>query len=216
MRTLPRSQMLCAAAVLIGVGLVGCGGSSGSSSTASHTTTSSTAAVSGQAKPSHLASLTVTSTAGKRFGVVDPHYTCRGANVSPPIEWTGLSPEATASTKEILVFVRTISHGPIITNWALAGIKPNVTKIEEGKAPPGAIVGRNSSGQLGYSLCPPEHATVAFITIGVYALPRAIKPKPGFDPETVRPKLEHSEVSWGGITMLAENYNAREEPKKAQ
>ncbi len=188
-----------AVAVLLALG--GCGGSSGSSSATKTTATTSASNAIGRQQ-----SIAVTSSAGTRYGPFNARYTCHGPNVSPSIEWTGVTPEVFSGTKELIVLVRTISRGPIVANWALAGLKPSVHKIAEGETPAGAIVGLNSFGKLGYSVCPPAHATVAFVTIAVYAMPTSLGLKPGFNAESVRPKLEHNgKVLWGGLTTLAVN-----------
>lgn len=168
------------------------------------------AAASDALGPGRRPTIVLTSSAGQRYGPVNVRYTCKGANTSPSIEWTALAPEVVKSTKEILLFVRTIAKGPIVTNWALAGLSPSLNKIAEGQTPSGAIVGRNSFGKLGYDLCPPQHVQVAFVTIGVYAMAEGQGLKSGFDPEAERPRLEKSGVAWGGLTMLGENYNAKQ------
>jgi phosphatidylethanolamine-binding protein (PEBP) family uncharacterized protein len=128
--------------------------------------------------------------------VISPVYTCHGANISPPVLWAG----APTTSKEIGIFVRTIILGHLTTDWAVVGISPKIQKIAAGKLPEGAIVGRNSSGKVGYSLCPPNGSLV---TLGVYAFPHALGLKTGFDPESLKTLLSSGEVEWGGLPMLA-------------
>jgi phosphatidylethanolamine-binding protein (PEBP) family uncharacterized protein len=196
------------AVVALLAALSGCGSSTHheAGSASAHQESAATTATTGATAPSgptstpsqqaHRASILVVSHARMGNLVIDPQYTCHGADTSPPLLWAGVP----ANTKEILVFVRSIYQGRLTTNWALAGIKPSVKKIAAGKVPEGAVVGRNSFGQVGYHLCPPQGALV---TMGVYAFPRVLSLTTGFDPETVKHLLGSSEVQWGGVPMMA-------------
>jgi phosphatidylethanolamine-binding protein (PEBP) family uncharacterized protein len=129
-------------------------------------------------------------------GLLSPRYTCRGANVSPPVQWVGVSPQA----KEILVLVRSlVGPGRFVVNWAVAGISPSATGIAEGKLPSGAIVGRNSFGRVGYSLCPAKGARVELVGIAVNALPHKLGLPPGFDPAVVNGESTQPGVQWGSV-----------------
>jgi phosphatidylethanolamine-binding protein (PEBP) family uncharacterized protein len=128
--------------------------------------------------------------------VISPRYTCQGGNVTPPLLWAGVPPHSA----ELLVFVRTILEGHVTTNWALAGLSPSLQKLEAGKLPSGAIVGRNSLGKVGYSLCPSPSG--GLITMGVYAVPHGLGLKTGFNPEQLKPLLGGGEIAWGGVPML--------------
>jgi len=155
---------------------------------------------SGGSSALHGATLAVSTPAALQGGGVSPRNTCKGANISPALKWTGV-PYAAPNAKELLVYVRTIlPHGKLETDWALAGLKPNLEEIAEGKTPPGAIVGRNSEGKVGYSLCPPPKT---YVTMAVYAIPKSTSVTTGFDPEKLRPLLESAETEWGGKTITA-------------
>jgi phosphatidylethanolamine-binding protein (PEBP) family uncharacterized protein len=123
-------------------------------------------------------------------------YTCRGANVSPPVRWVGVTGQA----KEILVLVRTLlGPGRFVVNWAVAGISPSAQGIAEGKLPAGAIVGRNSFGRVGYSLCPAKGAPLGLVVIAVNALPHKLGLPPGFDPAVVNSESIQPGVQWGSV-----------------
>ena len=49
------------------------------------------------------------------------------------------------------------------------GSSPASTTSRRARLPPGAIVGKNSYGEVGYKLCPPNHE--GLITMGIDALP---------------------------------------------
>ena len=165
----------CALLVFV---LGGCGSSGSHSSASVTTTTSAASAESSASAPPHTATVLVVSAARTKLGTLDQRYTCRGSDVVPTIAWK-LPEGAAATTKEQLVFVRTITEKAIITNWAVAGLRPTVHSIGAGKLPAGAVVARNTFGQVGYHLCPPVGAVV---TMGVYALQHAVALKEGFNP----------------------------------
>ena len=183
------------------VAVSGCGSSGGGKTTsaaASAAAKASSKTIPRRAHAPHHATVKVTSAAVTPAGGLVLRYSCRGADISPALHW--ILPEgAEAKTKEILVFVRTIAEKTVLTNWAVAGIAPNVDHLEAGKLPAGAIVGRNSFGKTDYHLCP---KTEAIVTMGVYALPRTVSVARGFEPETLRGELEDPSVQWGGAELF--------------
>ncbi|MHB8490771.1 MAG: YbhB/YbcL family Raf kinase inhibitor-like protein [Solirubrobacteraceae bacterium] len=137
-------------------------------------------------------------------GMIASRYTCHGADISPQLSWKGL-PGALSGAKEVLVLVRTIvRHHPVITNWAVAGISPAVNYLGAGRLPPGAVVGRNSFGEIGYSLCPPSSGPGegGLITIAIYGLPEVIPLKPGFSPAVLKGHLEGPGIQWGSVVLF--------------
>lgn len=201
-------------ALVVSLALVsGCGSSAkqtatGRATSATQTTESvpnapSHVSTSPQQRP-ELASILVASPARLPSGRFDTHYSCKGANTSPPLEWAGMSPKA----KEVVVLVRTLTLGLLRTNWIVAGISPSRTKIGAGEVPPEGIVGRNSFGQDGYSLCPPAGKS-ALIVLAVLGIPRKLGLHPGFNPRGVTLLLGTPGVSWGSLTAtLSKSENA--------
>ena len=187
--------------------LAACGSSRKHAAAATHTKTSATTLAahtfgSGASSPPsglHGATLTISSSAPYPHGGIDPRYTCHGQDVSPPVKWHGVSAVA-PHAKEMLFFVRTVSQGKVETDWAVAGMAPSIGGINAGETPPGAVVGRNSSGSVGYHLCPPAGA---LLTMAAYAVGHKLNLKPGFDPESARATLESAETQWGGLTFSA-------------
>lgn len=206
---------LCSLAIV----LAGCG--SGGSSSAGHT--GSTGATgkqlsgvplppggSGGPNGAHGPTIGVATGARAPNGVVRTIHTCFGMNISPQLSWKGL-PGALSNAKEIVILVKTLSHGKIETNWAVAGIKPTVNYIHAGELPAGAIVGKNSYGEVGYKLCPPNHE--GLITMGIDALPEVVSVKRGFDPAVLNHALESPEVNWGSAVMFASSKAAKSTSK---
>jgi phosphatidylethanolamine-binding protein (PEBP) family uncharacterized protein len=177
--------LACIAAALT---LAACGGSS-TKSTASAT----------QASTSQTSTTSTTTSAvppTKKFEVSSPvvpasraipvRYTCDGSDTSLPLSWSNVP----AGTKELALFI--VSAGnPTGTyaHWGVTGLKPTLRGFPAGKLPPGAVVGRNSLGDTGYSLCPARGKFVEF-AMALYALPNHLKVKAGFNTVSVLHKIE--------------------------
>jgi len=180
MRAVLSMLLACAAAALV----AGCGGgsattsssatsaaaTSASSSTASSTATTApsstettpgsasgganTSSTSSPGTPAeiHLSSSALTGNPEEAHPI-PARYTCAGANVSLPLKW-GLVPSGSA---EVGVFVmHHAARGRLAADWALLGLPAGAGELHTGQTPPGAIVGRNSTGSVGYSVCPPR------------------------------------------------------------
>jgi len=110
-------------------------------------------------------------------------YTCDGSNTWPELKWHGLP----AGTEELALFAMSLEpvDGKIFFDWAVAGVDPDRTGLEPERLPEGAVMGRNSFGDVGYSICPAgsEGETYYF---ALYALSEKISPKKGFDPSALR------------------------------
>jgi phosphatidylethanolamine-binding protein (PEBP) family uncharacterized protein len=91
-------------------------------------------------------------------------YTCDGRNTWPALEW-GAVPANTAS---LALFV--IGYVPepsthttkVSVEWAVAGLKPTLHGLASGHLPREAVVGVDSSGKHGYSVCPEKGSTVQY------------------------------------------------------
>jgi Raf kinase inhibitor-like YbhB/YbcL family protein len=107
----------------------GCGGVSHSSSTASAPATI------------RLSSPAFASGAG-----IPPRYTCDGADISPPLRWSGVP--AGASSLELTMLDRDVPGG--FTHWSVTGVSPRLTGLSAGHVPPGAVQALNDLGWVGY------------------------------------------------------------------
>ena len=125
--------------VLVGVLLVavlvgaGCGSSSSTSnttassaSTSTPTATTSTSTTPSSSKKSTFGKIAVASSAFTVGGPIPVQYTCDGAGVSPPLQWSGI-PKGTA---EIVVLAFDLSpQATSSVQWAVAGIPPSVSEL---------------------------------------------------------------------------------------
>jgi hypothetical protein len=169
----------------------GCGGSgSGSTSSATQSANVGAAATSSTAgstpAPAASASLTLSSAvfkAGAPIAGGEPgipaRYTCDGADISPPVSWKGVPGDAT----ELLLLVVDLNVSTHLSvSWAVAGLEPSRHGLPAGLPPADAILGRNSAGQDGYSICPPKGVPTHFGVL-LFALQRGLGLHRGFDPE---------------------------------
>ena len=141
----------------------------------------------------------VATTARGADGVIGRRYTCRGADQSPPVQWSGVPRGA----KEIVVFVVTLGHSPPTLNWAVAGLRPSLGGILAGRLPVRSIVGRNSFGNAAYSVCPRASAVPVVMSIVVVALPRRLSLRRGFDASTLFTEVTKPGGHHGSVVMLA-------------
>jgi phosphatidylethanolamine-binding protein (PEBP) family uncharacterized protein len=120
--------------------------------------------------------------------------TCDGENSSPAIEWGGIP----SGTAELALFVMNVHpvDGKLYFDWAVAGIDPSATGLKAGALPEDAVIGRNGEGQDKYSLCPPDSGKEVYV-FALYALPRSLAPKQGFEPFALRSEAMHTAESVG-------------------
>jgi phosphatidylethanolamine-binding protein (PEBP) family uncharacterized protein len=112
-------------------------------------------------------------------------YTCDGEDSWPELRWSGIP----VDTKELVLFTMSLEpvNEAIFFDWAVAGMDPSLEGIEEGRLPEGAILGKNSFGKNGYSICPQgEGETYVF---ALYALPSSLHPSKDFDPNPLRKEV---------------------------
>jgi hypothetical protein len=105
-------------------------------------------------------------------------YTCEGENVNPPLEIYNV-PEETKSLA-LIVDDPDATGGGTFDHWIIWNIKPQVSKIEEGKLPEGAVEGVNNFGNINYGgPCPPQGNSPHRYMFKLYALDKEIEIAPG-------------------------------------
>jgi phosphatidylethanolamine-binding protein (PEBP) family uncharacterized protein len=128
-------------------------------------------------------------TAGSSDAIAS-RYTCDGGNVSLPITWSGV-PANTAELALLVARQKSSSKGTFF-DWAVAGLSPTSHGVPAGALPAGAVVGRNSFGENGYSICPPKRSGEELYIVRLVALPHPLPAKQGFDPEAFFNEAERS------------------------
>jgi phosphatidylethanolamine-binding protein (PEBP) family uncharacterized protein len=123
------------------------------------------------------------SATGAGRSAIPLEYTCHGADRSPALRWQDLP----ANTVELALFVLSVTpvNGKLFFNWALTGLSPHLTGLKAGQLPPGVVVGRNSYGQNGYSICPAAGKAEDYV-FTLYALTQKLTASPGFEPAAMR------------------------------
>ena len=141
----------------------------------------------------------LSSPAFREGSAIPARYTCDGANVSPPLRWSKIP----TGTVELVLFVvalkGTISSGHEVIAWAVAGLRPTLKGISAGTLPNGAVVGRNSFGNTGYTVCPAKGSSTEHYLVVMYTLQHSLSAKPGFDANALS-KLAAQEAVDEGLT----------------
>jgi phosphatidylethanolamine-binding protein (PEBP) family uncharacterized protein len=119
------------------------------------------------------------------LGVLPVANTCDGKDSWPVLTWRGVPP----GTAELAVFAMSVKpvEEKLFVDWGVAGLEPSLEGIEAGRLPKGAVVGRNSFGKVGYSICPSEGAET--YVFAVYALQKSLSPQEGFDARELRKQV---------------------------
>lgn len=110
----------------------------------------------------HTMTFTLTSPAFKAHGEIPARYTCDGADISPPLNWSGIPP----GTKSLVLIMDDPDApdpaAPKMTwvHWVLYNIPPATTGLHEGvksaNLPVGTREGLNDWRRTGYGgPCPP-------------------------------------------------------------
>jgi hypothetical protein len=121
--------------------------------------------------------LTLTSDAFAEGSPIPADHTCDGANVSPPLSWSGVP----ASTAE-LALTMTDPDARGFVHWVVTGIDPAITALAAGGVPETATEGRNDSSEFGWTgPCPPPGAAHRYV-FTLYALNEGIAPDAELSP----------------------------------
>jgi foldase protein PrsA len=137
--------------------------------------------------------------------VIPMRYTCAGEDISLPLTWHGVPHGA----KELILLVQG-GFGRSFP-WAVARLSPTLHGIAAGVLPKGAIVGRTGFGKASYAIGQEEHlvrgANASYLTcptdrtqeyhFNLYALPRRLSIKPGFEPQELEAEIQSSSIAEG-------------------
>ncbi len=181
----------CAASIVVATA-TGCGGSSTTASVASKPAPTPTTTA--PANPNQFGEIALTSSAFKNAHPIPAAYTCTGTGGPPPLQWRKIPQEA------VELFILTLDlpkSGRTKVLWTVGGIQPGDGQMAAGTVPPGAVVGKNDAGKVGWSgVCGTkgERHRVAFL---IYALRKKLHLKPGYDPLAVRARLKAATISTG-------------------
>ena len=131
-------------------------------------------------------------------GALAAPYTCYGAKINPPLNWSGAPP----GTKSLALIVDD-SSAPItpFIYWLVFDIGPGATDIQEGsKLPPGARQAQNSQGTATYDAPCPKGRPHAY-RFTVYALRTVLKQANGAPLASVLSSIEAATIGRGRIVV---------------
>jgi Raf kinase inhibitor-like YbhB/YbcL family protein len=128
--------------------------------------------------------------------VLPQRYTCHGAGINPPLDWSG----APTGTKSFALVVDD-SSAPITPYiyWLVFDISPGTTDIQEDSLPTGARQALNSAGTPGYDAPCPTHSHSYRFT--VYALNTWLSPGNGASLAMVLAAIASATIGRGRIVV---------------
>ncbi len=146
--------------------------------------------------------MVIVSTAFENGGLIPERYTCKGENISPPLRWTGVPPEARSL---VLICDDPDAPGGTFNHWVIYNIPPSVTELPEGVPPlptlpalGDSLQGFNSFGKIGYGgPCPPPGPAHRYF-FRLYALDKTLDLPPKARKDEVLKAME------GHILAVAE------------
>jgi len=121
--------------------------------------------------------ITVTSAAFENGGMIPRKYTGEGADLSPPLSWTGVPDDAVALG---LICDDPDAPGKTWVHWVLFNLPASATGLPEGMAterelPTGARQGVNDFGKIGYGGPMPPPGPAHRYYFKLYALDTKLK-----------------------------------------
>jgi Raf kinase inhibitor-like YbhB/YbcL family protein len=145
-------------------------------------------------------SIKITSTAFAAGGLIPKQYTCDGANVSPPLSWSGVPPNAKA-----LVLICDDPDAPAKTwvHWVAYDLPVTLTSLPENTATTTELTGGGKQGandfkKIGYGgPCPPSGTHRYYFKL--YALDTDTSLTPGATKDQLLKAMEGHIVAQGQL-----------------
>ncbi len=135
----------------------------------------------------------LTSSAFAEKTPIPDRYTKLNENLSPPLHWTDAPP---GSVELALTCHDPDAPAGVFVHWLVAGIQTDAPGSDEGKAPPGAVVGRNDYGDDTYGgPRPPVGDPAHRYFFRVHACSKPLGLAPGFSDEQLQKALSGSEIA---------------------
>jgi Raf kinase inhibitor-like YbhB/YbcL family protein len=126
--------------------------------------------------PKAAAAFRLGSPAFSQNQAIPPLYTCRGANGSPPLTWTGVP----AATKALVLLVIDPDANSFV-HWTVLDLRPTTNGLPGGVAPTADSLqqGRNDFGKIGYGgPCPPSGTHHYRFTLSALSAPLGLAGHP--------------------------------------
>jgi len=153
-------------ALTVALSMTGCGDDGRTLSPAPPTTASTTTAPAELPSSEGLTALRLASTDVADGAALDARLTCDGANEPPTLVITGAPPAAA----ELAVAVVDLDADGFV-HWVVSGLPPTADVVDPASLPDGAVVGRASTGVVGWDgPCPPPDDPAHRYEFRAYAL----------------------------------------------
>jgi Raf kinase inhibitor-like YbhB/YbcL family protein len=142
-------------------------------------------------------SINVTSPAFGNNATIPARYTCSGADVSPPIMWSGIPGGAQSVALSI---IDPDAPGKPFVHWVVFNVPTSTAELIEGAPPPeGSVQGRNDFGSNGYrGPCPPPGAPHHY-HFTVYALDARLSLRSGAPESEFRQAIKGHVLGMGEL-----------------
>ena len=145
--------------------------------------------------------ITITSPVFQEGGRIPSEHTCDGADVSPPLQWTGV-PQGAKS----LALISDDPDAPMgdWVHWVFYDLPPDIVELPFAvpnieKIPSGGTQGRTDFGSIGYGgPCPPSGMHRYFFKI--YALDAMLRLKPGATKKELLRAMQGHVLAEGQLT----------------
>ena len=146
--------------------------------------------------PTAPAELTVTSPAFAEGAAIPRDFTCKGADISPPLQWSGVPAGARSVA---LVVDDPDAGGGTFTHWVVFDIDPQQSSIGAGAVPAGARQAKNSAGHASYDgPCPPSGTHHYRFTVSVLRSPLTVPA--GADTQRLLTAIRSKATAQGTLT----------------
>ncbi len=143
----------------------------------------------------------ITSPAFEYEGIVPEKYTCFGANINPPLQFSDL-PEETESL--VLIFEDIDATPKPWTHWILFNIPRSVKEVGEGNVPNGAVEGLCNNHTFGYEgPCGKYFSGTHHYWFRLYALDKVLDLPAATEREDVEEKMKEHVIAKAGLLGLA-------------
>jgi Raf kinase inhibitor-like YbhB/YbcL family protein len=129
--------------------------------------------------------------------VIDPRYTCDGADIAPALSWT----PGPVNTEEIAISV-VDDDAPDFVHWVITGIGTEVSRLGEGEVPLGAVQGTNGAGGVGYTgPCPPAGSSHTY-RFTVHFLDQQLDVGDGTDGADLLVAIDAATIAYAEVTGI--------------
>lgn len=132
---------------------------------------------------------------------VPEKYTCKGPNISPPLEFH----EVPAEAESLVLVVEDIDSPDQWVHWLAYNIPPDTRRLEEGRLPEGAVDGVCNGGTHGYEgPCPKYFTGLHHYRFSLYALDTVLDLPYSADTAEVRRRMDRHVIDTHVLIGTAE------------